>query len=227
MAHAANSNKPPLSVFLATTFVLFFCTLSAADSVGFVPCQIDGTCAPRVTLSDLPELGEEQTMVFTAPAMPTSEPIEQAPVVSVFPKHIRISAIDLDLPIQNTTATDFAALDILLQKSPVRHALSGKLGESRNMIIFGHSSHLPVIHNQMYKAFNRVPELVAGDSIEIDGEDGITYLYSVIRVEQEDEKNFKENLLGSPDKKLYIVTCDTLTGKSARYILEAELIGTL
>ena len=63
--------KAPKSIFVATTIVIFFLSLSAADSVGFVPCYIDGTeCSSKtaespgifdtgrevVALSDLPEL---------------------------------------------------------------------------------------------------------------------------------------------------------------------------
>jgi sortase (surface protein transpeptidase) len=44
-------------------------------------------------------------------------------------------------------------------------------------------------------------------------------------VEKADTTNFDENFLGSPEKKLILVTCDTLTGKSARYIARADFVG--
>jgi len=207
--------KPaPLGVFIAATIVFFFVALSASDSIGFVPCQIDGTCespsATSITFSNSSYL-----------------PATIAEVPGVLPTHITIAAIGLDLPVQNTSATDFETLDIFLQKGPVRYALTGKLGESTNMVIFGHSSHLPIVRNQMYKAFNRVPELKAGDTITLTGEDGATYLYTVVSVENEDARNFTENFVEHQDKQLIIVTCDTLSGKSARFIVRADFVGVI
>ena len=95
------------------------------------------------------------------------------------------------------------------------------------MIIFAHSSHLPVVHNQMYKAFNRVPELTQGDTITIVGDDGQKYLYSVTSVRKADVSDATIDLSPSHGTKLTLVTCDTLTGKSARFILEADFIGTV
>jgi LPXTG-site transpeptidase (sortase) family protein len=201
--------------FLAATIVVFFMTLSAADSIGFVPCAIDDTCPNAV-------VAPHATMDTTSTTLPA---LQEASTASQPPVRIKIPAIDLDLPVQNPTTTDLGALDELLKQGPARHALSGLLGDDRNMIIFGHSSHLPIVHNQMYKAFNQVPNLKAGDQIELDGEGGGTYLYSVTSVTKADATNFGENFLGTPEKKLIIVTCDTLTSKSARYIVRADFVG--
>src|SRR6185312_9568788 len=52
--------RPPFTVFLAATIVIFALTLSAADSIGLVPCQIDNTCdQASVSVADLPQLGVE------------------------------------------------------------------------------------------------------------------------------------------------------------------------
>src|SRR3989344_9204485 len=47
MTHPETSGKPaPAPVFVAATTVIFFLSLSAAESAGLVPCYIDGTeCA--------------------------------------------------------------------------------------------------------------------------------------------------------------------------------------
>lgn len=208
-----SEQKPPATVFFAALLVIFFSSLSAADSVGFVPYYVDGT-APRaetLALSNLPELGEE-----------TVAPKE----IAVLPTRITIDAIDLDLPIQNPETRDIEALDELLKDGPARYVDSAKLGTQGNVLIFAHSSHLPVVHNQMYKAFNKIPELQAGDSIILTGEDGKSYLYNVVSIKTADADDAIIDLVVS-GKRLTLVTCDTLTGKSSRFVLTADLIGVI
>lgn len=206
--------QPPVGVFLAVSVMLFILTLSAADSIGFVPYYIDGTEPRRsVAISELPELGEE----VAADPLPASE-------VGVAPERIRIPSIGLDLPVLNPSTRDIEELDSVLKNGPARYVDSALLGEKGNVLIFGHSSHLPVVHNQMYKAFNRVPELESGRTISVEG-GGKEYLYTVISVTQVDAEEGIINL-ERKGQKLTIVTCDTLTGKSARYVVEAELVGS-
>jgi len=215
-AHTA-PNRPPKSVFLAATIVIFFLSLSAAESVGFVPCYVDGTpCGTRVALSDLPELGPEQV----------NRTAEADRVPASFPDRIVISAIDLDLPVLNPQTRDIAALDEHLKSGPVRHMDSAKLGQKGNVLIFAHTSHLPVVRNQMYKAFNRIPELKAGDTITLSGE-GTSYVYHVLSVRKANANDEIIDLSPTQGKKLTLVTCDTLTSKESRFILEAEFVATL
>lgn len=212
-----NTGKPAPGAFIAATVLFFTFGLSAADSVGFVPYFVDGTPATHpssVAVSNLPELGEE---FF-------SEPVLAEEIVGVLPSRIQIPAIELDLPVQNTQSRDMETLDVALKDGPVRHMDSALLGEEGNVLVFGHSSHIPVVRNPMYKAFNRVPELSAGDAIRISGE-GKEFLYSVISVKQVDAEEAIIDLSKNGVKRLTIVTCDTLTGKSARFVLEAELVG--
>jgi sortase (surface protein transpeptidase) len=72
-----------------------------------------------------------------------------------------------------------------------------------------------------------VPELTAGDTITIIGDDGQKYLYSVNSVRKADAREATIDLSPSLGTKLTLVTCDTLTSKSARFILEADFIGTI
>lgn len=211
------TKKAPLSVFLATAIVLFGLSLSAADSIGFVPNYIDGTTpaptvSPTVALSSLPTLGEEGT----------STPVSAVP--TALPERISIPSIDLDLAVQNPATTDVNTLDTLLQNGPARYAPSAELGEDGNVVIFAHSSHLPIVHNQMFRAFNKIPELKEGDTIMLTG-GGKTYLYSVNTVTKADTSDGQISLATSQGKHLTLVTCDTLTGKSARFVLDATFVG--
>ena len=216
-----NSAKPPKRVFFAASIVIFFLSLSAADSIGFVPYYIDGTSPASVALASLPELGEELSVI---------EEIKSADPVA-FPSRIVISSIGLDLPVQNPGTRNIDALDTLLQKGPARYVDSARLGEAGNMVIFAHSSHLPVVHNQMYKAFNRVPELVSGNVISITGADAAgvehVYLYVVETVRRADANDEVITLSAKEGTRLTLVTCDTLTSKSTRWILEASYVGVL
>lgn len=212
------AKKPPFAVFLATTTLVFFCALSAADSVGFVPYYIDGT-APTVSaphdstlaLSHLPELGEEVSSASSVTS-------------TTLPTRIRIGAIDLDLPVQNPATRDLAALDTILQKGPARYVDSAHLGESGNVLIFAHSSHLPIVHNQMYRAFNKIPDLKTGDTITLTGDDGKEYTYRTLSVVKADATDAAIDLSRTQGTRLTLVTCDTLTSKSARFVLTAELV---
>ena len=210
------SQKPPLRVFFAASIVMFFLTLSAADSVGFVPCSLDGTCgevsSENVRLSNLPELSVES--------------VEGDSQAVTLPDRIVIPAIGLDLNVQNPSTRDIAALDTVLKNGPVRYVDSAKLGEKGNVLIFAHSSRLPIVRNQMFRAFNRVYELSPGDTITMTG-GGKSYVYSVLSVRSGNAGDELIDLSPKQGTRLTLVTCDTLTSKESRWILEAELIGTI
>lgn len=211
----AQQHTAPKSVFVAATAVLFVLSLSAADSVGFIPTALEFETEVRdtVALSNLPELGPATSTAPVAPAAQTA-----------LPERIVIPAIGLDLPIQNPESTNIAALDELLKEGPARYVESAALGEAGTMIVFAHSSNLPVVRNAMYKAFNKIPELEAGDTITLKA-DGKSYLYSVQRVTKVNAEDTQINMSPSLGTRLVLVTCDTLTSKSSRFLLEAEFIG--
>lgn len=211
--------KAPLPIFVAAALVLFGLTLSAASSIGFVPYYLDGSTPTRsaeeLALDDLPELGEEIVAPQAAAAAPAPAP--------VYPDRIIIDEIGLDLKVSNPETRDLEELDTVLKDGPARYVDSARLGEKGNVLIFGHSSHLPVVHNAMYKAFNKIPELESGDLIAVQG-GRKEFVYRVTSIEQVDATEGIIDL-GRDTTKLTIVTCDTLTGKSSRFVLEAEFIG--
>jgi LPXTG-site transpeptidase (sortase) family protein len=215
--HTARS-RAPVPVYLASTVVIFFLTFSAADSVGFVPCTVDATCDPgstgaSVALSSLPQLGLGAAAAASAGVLPT---------------HISIPSVGIDLPVQNPDITDVDTLDTMLKNGPIRYVNSAKLGVSGNVLIFAHTSHLPIVHNPMFQAFNHIPDLKQGDTISLTGQDGTQYLYSVDGVARADTGDGTTiDLSAVQGKKLTLVTCDTLTGKSARFILTATFVGTV
>ena len=233
----SSHKKPPPAVFLATVFVVFILTLSAADSVGFVPDYIDGSTplttsgTDTVALSDLPQLGGLRSIesIVAEIAQPVS-----------LPDRIVIPAIGMDLPIQNPATKDIDALTEVLKNGPARYVDSAKLGEKGNMLVFGHSSQLPVVRNQMYKAFNNISKLKSGDTITVYGGPsprqsglqprdggGEAYVYRVVSVREGDADEDVIDLSRAKGTRLTLVTCNTLGEKSARWIVEAEFIGTV
>ena len=209
--------KAPVSVFLASTIVIFFLSLSAADSIGFVPCQLDGTC-DSVALSALPQLG------LSTSSGPGVDPLA---VSGVEPTHISIPAVGIDLPVQNPDTRDVDTLDALLKNGPARYVDSAELGVNGNVLIFAHSSHLPIVKNKMFQAFNNIPDLKQGDLVTLTGADGTQYIYSVVSVVRADTADGTTIDLSGSGKKLTLVTCDTLTGKSARFVLTADFVGVV
>lgn len=221
------AKKTPVGVFVATTVIIFFCTLSAATSIGFVPYYIDGSnphieMTPEMedmTLSDLPQLGD----LIVDDTTPRPAPVV---VETAYPTRIVISSVGIDLPVQNPRTTDLAQLDALLASGPARYSPSMKLGEEGTVVIFAHSSHRAVVHNQMYRAFNNIPEAKPGDVITLTGSNGKDYIYEVVSVARDDVNNGTKFALKGDGTKLILFTCDTLTAKSARYVLTASFIGT-
>lgn len=225
------TRRAPLTVFLSAIVMIFVISLAAANSVGFVPDYVDGSTKlttgdstvlttggssenesiareGEVRLSNLPQLG--------------NDPLAQA-VITAKPDRIVIPAIKKDLPLQNPLTRNIEKLTEVLKISPARYVDSALLGESGNMLLFGHSSHLPVVKNQMYKAFNDIEFLEEGDTIILYG-GGSEYLYRVSGVRMVDAKNEVIDLTKG-STRLTLVTCNTLGEKSSRWVVEAEFIG--
>ncbi|KKW19375.1 MAG: hypothetical protein UY63_C0015G0016 [Parcubacteria group bacterium GW2011_GWA2_51_10] len=208
-APVVSLSNPPIRVYVAAVVTIFFLSLSAADSIGFVPNYVDeGVGGAEVALSELPQLGDI--------------PLANAVIIAQ-PERLIIPAINKDLPLQNPATRDIKALEEILKVSPARYVDSAFLGESGNVLLFGHSSHLPVIKNQMYKAFNDIELLVAGDEIIVVG-GGKEYLYRVSSVRMVDAKS-EVIELSKESTRLTLVTCNTFGEKTSRWLVEAEFIG--
>jgi len=229
------ANKPPFAVFLATTIMLFFLTLSSADSVGFVPDYLDDSTpsasfitggaepsSPGIALSDLPQLGSSADSTLSTGSGPTDESLA---VSGVEPDRIRIPAIDMDLPVSNPETRDIGVLAEIIKKGPARYANSALLGEKGNVIIFGHSSQLPIVRNPMYKAFNKISELTSGDTIMIEA-DGTQFMYSVSSIKSINVNDGALDL-SKEAQKLTLITCDVRRGEDWRFVLEADFIGVI
>lgn len=186
--------------FLATFVAVFFVSFSALAAFDMVPEK------------------KEDTKVATKPSVTT--PAQKLP--EELPSRIDIPAVGISVKVLNPTATDVASLDAALLSGAVRYPGSAKLGEEGNTVLFGHSSYLPVVHNQSYKAFNKIQDLEKGDRITVYG-NGHTYVYAVDKVYQANATTDAIPLTVT-GHTLTLVTCDSFASKSDRFVVTATLV---
>lgn len=141
-----------------------------------------------------------------------------------YPARIEIPAIGVNASISNPQSTDIAVLDKALLTGAVRYPTTALLGKEGTMLLFGHSTRIPIVHNQAYKTFNNIQHLKAGDTVHVFSATA-EYRYKVVNVRV---ANATEDVvqLAERGKYLVLVTCDTLTSKASRFVLTAEFVGT-
>lgn len=138
------------------------------------------------------------------------------------PVRIAIPAISLAATISNPTTTNIETLDTYLLKGAVRYPTSAKLGEEGNVVLFGHSSYLPVVGNQAYKAFNGIQKLVAGDTITVSSEDRVyTYRVRTMTKANADDAGIPLMIDG---RVLTLATCDSFGKKTDRFVVVADFV---
>jgi LPXTG-site transpeptidase (sortase) family protein len=138
------------------------------------------------------------------------------------PVKIVIPTINLSATIANPATTDSEVLDTALLKGAVRYPTSAKLGEQGNVILFGHSSYLPVVYNQAYKTFDGIQKLHTGDTITVYSS-GTSYDYAVDTVTKEDANSAAIPLTVS-GSVLTLSTCNSFATKSDRFVVTAHLV---
>jgi LPXTG-site transpeptidase (sortase) family protein len=154
--------------------------------------------------------------------MDSTERIPAVPAAPENPILISIAKISLQVPIANPTTNDIQALDAALLKGAVRYPTSARLGENGNVVLFGHSSYLPVVHNQAYKAFDDIQKLKEGDIIMVHSS-GRIYTYAVEHVTKV-SANDGVIPLAISGKKLTLSTCDSFGAKTDRFVVTAGFI---
>lgn len=190
--------------FVAAFTFVFFVSFSVLQALDLVPETVEAE-----------PVREERLTASVA------ETIKAAPEL---PVRIEIPAIDLEAEIANPSSTSVAVLDRALLDSAVRYPTSAKLGEEGNVILFGHSSYLPVVNNQAFKIFNEIQKLEEGDRITVYG-DTTAYVYEVQTVEEKDAESAAIALdVGEPT--LTLSTCDSFGKKTDRFVVTATLVGS-
>ncbi len=139
------------------------------------------------------------------------------------PTRIVIKDIGTDWKVLNPTGTDLDTLNAAVDQAPMRWPTSGLLGQDGTVALFGHSSHLPIVHNQAFKAFNNIEKLVPGQIISVYSAT-TEYRYKVVGVRV---ASATEDVVELPadGKYLALITCDNFGSKSDRYVVTANFEG--
>lgn len=187
-------------------FVATFLFLAATDSLPDNDAATD-TKTPQ-----------EQT---TPIAQTTQQP---ADTVTNKEEPIRVvaPAIKLDIKVNNPQSTDIDVLNTSLLTGASRYPTSALLGEEGTVLLFGHSSYLPVVHNQNFKAFNGIQNLKEGDTVSVYSADR-EYRYTVTSVKLMSATTDEIELPPS-GKHLALVTCDSFGLKSDRFVVRADFV---
>lgn len=161
--------------------------------------------------------------VATTSEVPLAVNDVQAIKVVELPVKIEILKINLSATIANPMTTDIAALDAELLKGAVRYPTSAKLGEVGNVVLFGHSSYLPIVGNQAYKTFNGIQKLITGDVVTVYSA-GTAYTYRVRSVMKESAASDAGIALDVSGRVLTLATCDSFGKKSDRFVVTADFV---
>ena len=162
--------------------------------------------------------------VQQAPAQ-TTAPAVVAPTEA--PVRIVIDAIGLSANIANPESQNADVLDQALLSGAVRYPTSALLGQNGTVLLFGHSSYLPIVHNQAYKTFDGIQNLKTGDSISVySSSREYRYRVSGVRTANAQDNDQNSIALKSDAQYLVLVTCDSFGTKSDRFIVSAEFVGT-
>lgn len=179
-------------------------------------------------------LAELDLLPNTAPATAEAAAIVAAPkavlgvskseptVAAELPTRIEIPAINLSAIIENPTVTTVAVLDGGLLRGAVRYPTSASLGEVGNVVLFGHSSYLPVVGNPAYKTFNGIQKLVAGDVVTVYSS-GTAYTYRVRSMAKE-SANDAAIPLDVSGRVLTLATCNSFGAKTDRFVVTADFV---
>ena len=186
--------------FLWVFAAIFFVSVYTLGTLGLLP-EVSKASGANVALEEVPAMA-------TAPA----EPVK-----------VEAAAISLAASVANPTSTSPATLDALLLQGAVRYPTSAKLGEAGNVVLFGHSSYLPVVGNQAYKTFNGIQKLGVGDTVTVSSADTV-YTYRVRSVDKESAASDAGINLDVTGRVLTLVTCNSFATKSDRFVVTADFV---
>lgn len=173
----------------------------------------------------LPETPSTDAALATVsiPDVTVSANVSKLVAIAELPTRIEIPSINLSATIANPTTTTIEVLDEKLLRGAVRYPTSAKLGETGNVVLFGHSSYLPIVGNQAYKTFNGIQKLVAGDSVTVYGSD-TAYTYRVRDVAKESAASNAGIPLAVAGRVLTLATCNSFAAKTDRFVVTADFV---
>ena len=221
-AHAHITTRPWMSlVVFLVVFFLMCVVLFLVDFVPEAPVTDATQQQPTVTtVATLTKAASVQNVNLIAGPTPA---VSQAST-GLKPTRVVVPKVGIDTPVSNPSKSDIAVLDDALLSGAVRYPGTAFMNEEGSVVIFGHQSYLPVVHNQAFKAFNDLQKLSEGDVISVYA--GDTEFRYAVRSVQLVTTDFGSIALETKGQTLTLVTCNSLGAKEERYIVKANLLGT-
>lgn len=178
-------------------------------------------------IPETPDTVEVTGTATTTDAVAQEPIVEEVPVVvpkseDATPNKIIFDSLSKEVAVLNPNSSTVAALDEALLSGVVRHPESADLLTDGTMLLFGHSSYLPVVHNKSFQAFNGIQDLKWGDKIRLQSND-FEYVYRVERVYKA-KASSDEIAIAGKEKRLTLATCNSFGTKDDRFIVESILI---
>lgn len=219
--------KVPFLVTFAVIVTLTYGFLFMVDFVPVPPEEIEEVNeeAPAAATGETEGTAAvETTSQIDTPESPTTGESTATAGEDPLPRKVIIDALDREVSVLNPNSRDVAVLDEALLSGVVRHPDSADFSEDGNVFILGHSSYLPTVFNQNFRAFNGLQNLEWGDTIRVQSND-TEYVYRVQEVYMaKASEAFVPNTPG--EARLTLATCNTFGAKEDRFIVEAVLIDT-
>ena len=193
--------------FLSVFALVFLASIAALARFDLLPSPTEAADRVSDVTKQLANTYRMSTLTSSVPELPTK---------------IVISSINLSATIANPTTTNAEVLDQGLLKGAVRYPTSAKLGENGNVVLFGHSSYLPVVGNQAYKTFNGIQKLAVGDTVIVSSSDtAYTYMVKSVTKESANDAVIPLSVAG---KELTLSTCDSFALKTDRFVVVADFV---
>lgn len=206
---------------IAARFVLAL-KRAYARKWSFLAVFIVTLAASTVLLGRLGLLPEAPASAAVAAADPLPAASLPAPKGPELPTRIEAPSIGLSATVSNPMTTAVSILDGALLHGAVRYPTSARLNEDGNVVLFGHSSYLPIVLNQAYKTFDGIQKLKAGDTVIVYSSDA-AYTYRVESVTKE-SANDAGIPLSVSGRVLTLSTCDSFGKKTDRFVVVASLV---
>lgn len=196
-------------IYIIYIIIIFSITAISLASVGIIP--------------DYP-LNSSSTKSIKPVITLTSVSVHDTPAKIFIENPVKISmpSIHKSASIKNPDTQDVRVLNKALLSGAVRYWHSAKLGEKGNIVLFGHSSYIPIILNQAYKTFSGIQNLHRGASIFVYSTTTV-YEYAVDTVKKQNTTTDSVNLL-KPGKNLTLITCNVFGKKSDRFVVSAHFV---
>lgn len=140
------------------------------------------------------------------------------------PTRITVPSVGIKVSVNTPESRDIDVLDEALLTGAVHYPGSGNLFDETNMFLFGHSSFLPTVNNESFRAFNNLQKVKKGEYIHVASSDAInTYRVDAVKLVAAEEALVP---LGGNEKKLILSTCNSFGDPGDRYIVEASFVET-